>query len=93
MRIRRQASLAIGRVTGLDHIVLYVPADAVLWTKQRRDIDVRMFVKQVRDVAKAVIDRCLITNQTDTCALQQFNSLMQKVFDSENDTKSSLRIQ
>ena len=69
----------------LDHIVLHVTPYAVLRTKERREIDVRMLVKQIRDVPKTVIDRRLITNQTDPRAPHEINSILEKLFNSQGD--------
>ena len=75
-----------------DHVVLDVTADTVLRAKESCEIYVHMLVKQVGDVAKIVIDRGLIRDETDARAFQHFDLIVQQVFDSENNTNSSARI-
>jgi hypothetical protein len=55
-------------MTGFDHVVLNVAADSVLWTKERRQLDLGVLVKQIGCMAETMVDRCLIADQSDACA-------------------------
>ena len=67
-----QTGFTIDAVAGFDHVVLHVAANAVLWTKQRAQIDVWMIVKKIGGVMKVVIDGCLIADQPGASAFQQY---------------------
>jgi hypothetical protein len=60
--MNRQTRFAIYGMTGFDHVVLNVTADSVLWTKERRQLDLRVLVKQIGGMAETMIDRCLIAD-------------------------------
>jgi hypothetical protein len=67
----RQAGFAIDTVCRLDHVVLHVAANAVLWTKERNQVDVGMLVQKISGVMKTVIDGSLVADESDACAFEQ----------------------
>jgi hypothetical protein len=64
--VDRQAGLAIDTMAGLDHVVLDVATYSVLRAEQRSQLNVSMFVQQVRCMMKTVIDRRLVADQPNT---------------------------
>jgi hypothetical protein len=59
----RETRLAIDTVPSLNHVVLNVATYSVLWTEERSQLNVSMFVQQVRSMTKAMVNRRLITDQ------------------------------
>src|SRR2546425_752213 len=55
-RINWNVSLTIDSVRCLDHVVLHVAANSVLWSEQSREVNSRMIVKQIGSVTKRMID-------------------------------------
>jgi hypothetical protein len=43
-------------MSSLDHVVLNITPNSVLWTKQCAHVDVGMFVNQIRSVSKSMVD-------------------------------------
>jgi len=58
-------------VPGFDHVVLNITAYPVLRTKQRTQINLFMFVKKIGGMAKLVVNRSLIANESNTGVDQQ----------------------
>ena len=65
------AQNAIEAVTSLDHVVLNIAANSMLRTKQRTQVDLRMMMQKIGSVLIAVIDRCLIADQSHSRATYQ----------------------
>jgi hypothetical protein len=63
-----QAGFAIHAVAGFDHVVLYVAANPVLWTKERSQLNVSVVVREVSSMTIRVIDGGLIADQSDARA-------------------------
>ncbi|MDX6528282.1 MAG: hypothetical protein QOH41_572 [Blastocatellia bacterium] len=84
-RIDRQSSLSIGGVPRLNHIVLYVAANPVLGTKERCEIDVRVFVEEIGDVVKAVIYRSLVAHKANPRTSQQLDLFSEQSFNAQID--------
>ena len=71
-RIDHDAGPRIADVRSLDHVVLNVPADAVLRTEKRRQVDFGMFVKYVRRMLKRVRqNRRLVADETDALPAEE----------------------
>jgi hypothetical protein len=47
---------------GLNHVVLHVASDAVLWSKQGAKLYVPMLVKQVCGMPEPMIHGCLVAD-------------------------------
>src|SRR5882724_4437981 len=72
-RIDGQPGFSVRRMRRLDHIVLDVATNAVLWSEQGGDIDFGVLVKEVGCMAKAVINRSLIADESDAIPPEQVN--------------------
>src|SRR5438552_17596899 len=83
-----QACLPIRSVSGVDQVVVDVTADAVLWPEERSQVDIRMLMKEIRDVAKAMVHGCLIADEPDAGAPQKMH-LLQPLY-SQYDVPSAV---
>ena len=57
----------------------------MLGPEQRCQIDLGMLMKEIRGVAKLVIDGCLITNKPHSGTFQQLDFVIQQAFDTQFD--------
>src|SRR3989442_15563384 len=57
----------------------------MLWSEQRRKLYVGVLVKKISGMLKPVINRSLIADQTDSCASQEIDSLLEQFLQSKFD--------
>jgi hypothetical protein len=70
----------------LDHVVLDVTANAMLWPEQCSQLNLGMLMKEIRGVMKVVIDGRLITNKPNPGALQKVDLVIQQAFNTQFDS-------
>jgi hypothetical protein len=81
-RIDHDAGTLVTYVRRLDHVVLYIATDAVLWPKERRQLECVVRSKHIGSMGKCVGQhRGLIADKTDALPTDQVDLFTKKNFD------------